>query len=454
MQGSLNTEILERRLCLAAFASLSSTGTLNVLGRSGDDEIRVEKTGGQIRVSRNSESLSFSASTVRRVWVNAASGNDRITNLTQLRSTLSGGGGDDTLRGGAAGDVLNGEGGIDTVDYSASSRSVQFHIGIVSSDDFPGGFRRAQATHGTSVDDLTRIEKYLGSRFSDEFDVSVFFDDEYTEHDFESFDTSPELFGSTGDDLFKLIDTSSISGSSFFASAFGGGGNDFFTYGEGASVDVFGENGSDTFQNFDNDGHPFTLDGGRGFDKVLDISGLGGAAMGRNTEYLYASGSISHVTGNDLDNEIIIAHSPALVSVFGHAGNDSIIFVEGEEHPSQPIIIDAGDGDDTVFDSGADALIIGGAGNDSIRGNSGRDTLQGNAGRDSLDGGAGDDLLFGGSGNDTLIGGAGYDLLHGQVGNDRILAVDQMRDKIDGGPGFDRASLDLIDEHAGIEAMI
>jgi Ca2+-binding RTX toxin-like protein len=56
--------------------------------------------------------------------------------------------------------------------------------------------------------------------------------------------------------------------------------------------------------------------------------------------------------------------------------------------------------------------VFGGAGNDTIKGSSGADILVG---------GDGDDKLYGNNGDDILVGGAGNDVLYGGRGNDRYL---------------------------------
>ena len=62
--------------------------------------------------------------------------------------------------------------------------------------------------------------------------------------------------------------------------------------------------------------------------------------------------------------------------------------------------------------------ITAGAGDDVVAGGSGNDILAGNSGSDTLRGEAGDDVLYGGVGNDILDGGAGKDLLFGGSGID------------------------------------
>lgn len=93
------------------------------------------------------------------------------------------------------------------------------------------------------------------------------------------------------------------------------------------------------------------------------------------------------------------------------------------------VVLDGGDGNDTLYAGshgdhllgagGADQL-FGGAGDDFLAGGDGADQAYGGQGTDELSGGAGDDRLFGGSGNDTLDGEGGTDLLSGTDGNDSL----------------------------------
>jgi Ca2+-binding RTX toxin-like protein len=90
------------------------------------------------------------------------------------------------------------------------------------------------------------------------------------------------------------------------------------------------------------------------------------------------------------------------------------------------IIVNAGNGNDTVNGTGGEDLLNGGNGNDKLFGLAGHDLLNGGNGNDVLDGGdgndvllaamaptpdrrCGDDWLSGGNGNDTHTGGAGAD---------------------------------------------
>jgi Ca2+-binding RTX toxin-like protein len=73
-------------------------------------------------------------------------------------------------------------------------------------------------------------------------------------------------------------------------------------------------------------------------------------------------------------------------------------------------------------------LILGMAGNDTLKGGGGADELDGSVGHDDLQGEGGDDELFGRNGVDTLNGGAGADTLFGDEGGDLL----------QGGAGDDR----------------
>lgn len=83
-----------------------------------------------------------------------------------------------------------------------------------------------------------------------------------------------------------------------------------------------------------------------------------------------------------------------------------------------------GDGNDVLNGfAGADHL-VGGAGDDILRGGSGDDILDGGAGNDTLDGGSGNDILEGGAGDDILKGGSGNDVFVFKAGFGRDTITD------------------------------
>src|SRR5215204_547477 len=135
--------------------------------------------------------------------------------------------------------------------------------------------------------------------------------------------------------------------------------------------------------------------------------------------------------------------------------------------------------------NGPDSL-TGSNGKNEIHAMGGGDGVQGLRGEDVLFGEDGDDELSGGPGVDGIYGGIGYDSLNGQEsgdylkdiensgsystaqlppnatfdeflggkGNDTIRANDGEMDKIDGGPGYDKAYVDRVDKVKGVEKEV
>lgn len=112
------------------------------------------------------------------------------------------------------------------------------------------------------------------------------------------------------------------------------------------------------------------------------------------------------------------------------------------------ITVNGNDGADRIDASNLSIPVIlnGGNGNDTLIGGSNNDLLQGGAGDDNLDGQAGNDSLLGGIGNDVLTGGPGLDSMKGEDGNDTLNAADGLADLlVDGGAGNDTIHKDRTD---------
>lgn len=144
------------------------------------------------------------------------------------------------------------------------------------------------------------------------------------------------------------------------------------------------------------------------------------------------------------------------ITMAGLDGNDTLIV---SANTTRDVILDGGDGDDTLIGGGGrdvlrgkagdDTLIgnanddelHGGDGNDTLKGSDGTDRLYGEKGDDVLHGGAGFDVLYGGDNNDTLFADEGFlgDLLYGEAGDDILWGGDG-KDVIDGGDGVDNLS--------------
>ena len=157
-----------------------------------------------------------------------------------------------------------------------------------------------------------------------------------------------------------------------------------------------------------------------------------------NVETLTLTGSANiNGAGNGLFNKIygnagnnVLDGGAACDTMYGGAGNDTYIF----DNNCDDAIEYADQGIDTVmtpesyfWKANIEILTLTGSGaaggfgdgaNNVMNGNSGANTLWGYGGNDSLSGGAGADNLAGGDGNDTINGGLDSDILNGNGGAD------------------------------------
>jgi Ca2+-binding RTX toxin-like protein len=279
----------------------------------------------------------------------------------------------------------------------------------------------------------------------------------------------------------------------------GQGGRDTIDGGEGDD-EIHGNAGNDVITGGAGDDHLVwspgeandTPSGGAGFD-TLEIEGSsgddnytitktpGGGAQIQITDgshRLTLGSSIEVVTltlgdGNDTVNiEDLKGVTGTLLAIYGEGGNDTLTAVDSRVGTVR-VLLDGGDGNDTITGSDGndslyggdgndlllggdgddtieaglgDDLLYGNAGNDVLDGEDGNDTIEGNTGNDILWGGEGDDSLVGGSDDDSVYGGEGDDKLNGQQGNDELyggigadtLAGGSGDDLLDGGLNDDR----------------
>jgi Ca2+-binding RTX toxin-like protein len=143
---------------------------------------------------------------------------------------------------------------------------------------------------------------------------------------------------------------------------------------------------------------------------AVTVKGTGGE------DNAFVTGDASSVTVSGLWAEVKITGGEAAfdkVTILTGAGND---------------VVDA-----TGLATGALRLVVdGGEGNDTITGGQGNDILIGGIGDDIILGGDGDDILDGGEGYDVLIGGAGNDTyVNGEVTIESFVAGAGTEDKID-----------------------
>lgn len=151
-------------------------------------------------------------------------------------------------------------------------------------------------------------------------------------------------------------------------------------------------------------------------------AGLGGAYAGLQLEKILIS-----------DQTLLAGTSP----VFSSAGNwvpntgvtpppvvPNLIATNGDDiltGTAAANVVNALDGNDTVWTLGGNDRVNGGLGNDRMDGGTGADQLTGGQGNDLILGGGGADRLTGNEGDDLLNGGAGRDVMTGGAGGDTFV---------------------------------
>lgn len=154
-----------------AHISLAADGTLTLDGGDGNDVLTLYRAGERLVASVTlrdaagsvvaSEARVFFRSDVRRLVVNGRGGDDLLSNLTDVPSTLYGGAGNDlvyggdaadSLSGGDGSDVMSGGGGADTLDGGTGND----HLAGGDGDDCLLGGDGNDALYGMGGSDTLR----------------------------------------------------------------------------------------------------------------------------------------------------------------------------------------------------------------------------------------------------------------------------------------------------------
>ncbi len=370
--------------------------------------------------------------------VQGGSGND----------TLWDGAGDDSLVGGAGDDVYqlcaNGwdvlteavNAGNDTYDYSSVSDG---GISIDLTGDTPQDIR---ANHRLMLN--ANIEQFRGTRFADTVTLTVAAAltrrlDGGNSHDPATLDSLRLLAGTN---TWQLTDSTSgtiRNGTSVapleftgFELLLGGDGADTFVLSAGVSFAGVLDGGAATdFVDFSQTttGRQVTLtdsgpNGFSGTDISLpigfrNIDSLGGSHQA-DMLTSYATSANWNVSGGQYTD--VVGGRSMLWSSFeslrGGAGRDLFTNVR----PTIAMTLNGGAGDDDIDASPATRAItlLGGDGDDCLRGGGGADNLSGDDGDDTLIGGAGNDSLFGEAGDDMFIDVTGSNTFDGGADNDSV----------------------------------
>jgi Ca2+-binding RTX toxin-like protein len=419
-------------------------------------------------------------------------GHDQITGGVGT-DVLMGGQGNDQLDGGTGNDILYGGSQNDTLD-GGSGEDVLY--GEQGNDTLTGG-----------VDDDTLVGGANGDTlYGGDGDDRIFGDRGYADPDVSQPDGNDFLYGQDGDDrifgeggndwlegddvdqsgqdlLVGDGGTDSLYGRDGADQLLGGDDNDLL-HGDdgddllngGRGVDVlFGDAGEDTLQiDFASaDGSVDEMHGGLDKDQVV-VAGTVNVIKGNKNEVLKLDSNVDDfiqirqfaapdtdrfeainrhtVSGQILQSfqfvmDLSAAGDIEELAIQGLGGNDRLEVVPGTVFRKN-LILDGGEGNDTLIGGGGRDILKGGPGDDKLFGGGNDDVLYGDEGRDELDGGADNDTIYAGPGGDTVSGGAGREIIRGGPDDDYLVAGTGIygsiitggdgNDTIVGGQGIDK----------------
>ena len=337
---------------------------------------------------------------------------------------------DQTFAATAGADVIDGQGGTDTMSYAGATDGNGVTVDLSDNTKNMGGW--------AAGDVLSNIENLTGSPNADTLTGDA---------------NANRLNGGAGDDTLE-----------------GGGGAD--TLDGGADTDTASYAGAAAVA--------------AGYTVAMDVpNGLAAEVMGVTGVYVNLRKADAQTT--DAANTVTDAYGDTLINIENIVGSGHDDLLIGDADANR---LDGGAGDDTLSGGAGDDTLDGGAGDDTLIGGGGADTLDGGAGTDDtasyaasaagvtvslsdnnnnadgdaegdtlsnienligsahidilagdgnanrLEGGAGADTLDGDAGDDTLIGGAGGDTLDGGAGDDTLIGG-AGADTLDGGAGTD-----------------
>lgn len=356
--------------------------------------------------------------------------------------SVSAGGGDDFLRGGALTDFLSGDEGADFLAGGEGNDVLSGGDG----DDRIFGEDGNDALNGGAGDD------YVVGNGGDDSVAGGAGNDRL-----QGRDGNDRLFGEDGNDQLR--------GGAGDDRLVGNAGDDAL-FGEAGDDIVDGRSGNDIIVGgLGND----EIIGGSGFD-TLDYSELGAGievdliagtitkvGVGSDTvtgvEVVIGTSATDVIFGSDLADELfggdgfdVLVGEGGADLLNGQGGDDRLFGLDGNDE------LFGGEGDDYLVGNDGDDVLFGGDGNDNLQGREGNDFMFGEAGDDEFYGFQGDDFAEGGEGDDFLAGYEGDDTLVGGAGNDRFFGMDD-DDTLSGGDGEDfligNAGNDLVFGDAG-----
>jgi Ca2+-binding RTX toxin-like protein len=454
------------------------TGNDTLEGGTGSDTADFSDKTGAVVVTLNGATTAnvsvggVNEDTVRNIEnVTGGSGNDTLRGDSQA-NTLSGGIGDDTLRGGAGTDTLIGGSNSDVFEYLAASD-------VVAGESVNGssGNDTLRFTHSGNLDfrpvAVTSIERiqFAGTGTPDSVDFSA-----------SQFGTGISNTVEITSDISQqsIIDVNMTSAGTFSAA-----GWTFLSWSLANDINIFGSGGNDTITgSSEND----TISGGGGSDSISGGAGTDAASYANNSWRVIVRLDIGQTLELGLVPQEVVVSVDSLASIEdasgsafddiiignglhnelrGNNGNDTLIGLTGPDTLIGGIgndIYVVDDVDDDTFESGGQGLdevrtsddytLNAGASIEIFRttddngtvaidltGNELANQIIGNAGANEINGGGSGDQIIGGRGVDTLIGGTGGDVFTWRATNETGTEANFADVIVD----FDFAAGDLID---------
>ncbi len=388
---------------------VATFGTLN-FGPAGGTQMVAVTLNGDFEFEGD-ETFFLQLTNVVGAAIDSGSGIATITNndVVPLGDTLLGNTGNDTLIGGPADDLLNADGGNDLLQGNAGNDTL---LGGGAADTLDGGDGN-DSLDGQGGPDL--IESGNGD------DIFVW------QGLFSGSDTVTNASGADGVQVLLGATANNVTISQSPIPADGTMG--LFQITDGTAK--------------------LTIDSSIGQVTVNSGAGNDTVTVGDLDTVCRASLVIQGADGNDLLSAFNAKAGVIRILIEGGNGNDTLIGSLGDD------TLDGGAGTDRLKGGNGNDLLQGGTGADSINGENGSDTLLGGDSNDSLTG-DGADTLSGDAGNDSLAGGIGNDLLNGGAGSDTARGGDG-EDSINGGDGNDsllgESGLDSLNGNTGDDTL-
>ena len=377
--------------------SNGSNGSLD--GGAGNDIIQNTGSNSTVTGGDGNDSISNDA---QNVTVDGGAGNDTIQNAGS-NSTVTGGAGNDSISNSGSGSKVNGGEGNDTIRSNAENVTVEGGAGndIIYLNDKANNL--VQYTLGDGNDTIYGFNDTSTLDIGDGTSASLVRrgnDMVVTYDESEILLVGAENLSKVNvrgmrDEILNVTNTAdntSIVGGSF----------DDKIINQGKNVTIFAQGGSDIIQST---GENVTIHAGTENDRITVEGGNKNLINGDAGNDSIDNISSKNVTINaGADNDFIQNKNTDSnnVIILGGEGNDSISNV------ASTVTIDAGAGNDTIFNDGTyNVSIVGGAGNDTIRNNSAQNL--------TIEGGKGDDSILN-VGNNALIkytSGDGNDIING-----------------------------------------